>query len=134
MKNNTYNKTQHSVYRLNYHLVLVVKYRKELITDDIAKTIRTTIECFNKDYNLEIIEYNYEKDHLHLLFSIHPNSNIQKIVNAMKSATSRLVRKNHPEVKQSLYRDAFWSTGYFIASTGDVSSEIIKEYIRNQGK
>lgn len=134
MKNNNYNKTQHSVYKLTYHLVLVIKYRKQVITDDIADTIRITIERFNKNYNLEIIEYNYEKDHLHLLFSIQPNVNIQKIVNAMKAATSRIVRKNHPEVKKILYDNAFWSKGYFIATTGDVSTEILKQYIKNQNK
>lgn len=134
MKNNNYNKTQHSVYKLTYHLVLVVKYRKQVITNDIANTIKITIERFNKNYNLEIINYNYEKDHLHLLFSIQPDTNIQKIVNAMKAATSRIVRKNHPEVKNILYDNAFWSKGYFITTTGDVSTEIIKQYIKNQNK
>lgn len=134
MKNNDYNKTQHSVYKLTYHLVLVTKYRKSVITNDIADTIKVTIERFNKNYNLNIIEYNYEKDHLHLLFSIQPNANIQKIVNAMKAATSRIVRKKHPEVKKILYDNAFWSKGYFIATTGDVNTEIVKQYIKNQNK
>lgn len=134
MKNDNYNKTQHSVYKLTYHLVLVTKYRKYVITDDIANTIKITIERFNKNYNLNIIEYNYEKDHLHLLFSIQPDANIQKIVNAMKAATSRIVRKKHPEVKKILYDNAFWSKGYFIATTGDVSTEIVKQYIKNQSK
>ena len=134
MKNNNYNKTQHSVYKLTYHLILVVKYRKNVITNDIADTIKITIERFNKNYNLDIIEYNYEKNHLHLLFSIKPDANIQKIVNAIKAVTSRIVRKNHPEIKTILYDNAFWSKGYFIATTGDVSTEIIKQYIENQNK
>lgn len=138
MKNNNYTKTQHSVYKLTYHLILVTKYRKQVITDDIADTIKITIERFNKNYNLEIIEYNYEKDHLHLLFSIQPDANMQKIVNAMKAATSRIVRKKYPEVKKILYNNAFWSRGYFIATIGDintdVSTEIIKQYIKNQSK
>lgn len=138
MKTNNYSKTQHSVYRLTYHLILVTKYRKNVITDDIADTIKTTIERFNKDYNLKIIEYNYKADHLHLLFSIQPNANIQKIVNAMKAATSRIVRKTYPEIKQVLSNNAFWSKGYFISSIGnvntDISTNIINKFIKDQSK
>lgn len=125
MKQKNYNKTRHSVYRLTYHLVLVTKYRKNIITDEVANTIKVTIERFYKDYNLKVIEYNYEGNHLHLLFSIHPNANIQKIVNAMKSATSRVVRNTYPGIRKNLYKNAFWSRGYYIAATGNVRTQIV---------
>ena len=65
---------------------------------------------------------------------MHPDANIQKIVNAMKSATSRVVRNNYPEIRKTLYKNAFWSKGYYIATTGDVSTKIVEEYIKSQGK
>jgi len=87
-------KNQHSVYKLTYHLVLVIKYRRQVITPEIFNRL---IEIFNKNAsNFDIIleESNFESDHIHLLFKTKPQTQLLKFINAYKSASSRLITKN----------------------------------------
>ena len=125
-------KTNHSVYKLTYHLVLVVKYRKNVITKTIFNRL---IEIFNHigdKYNTFVLESNFEPDYIHILFKSSPNINIQKFVNSFKSASSRLIKKEFPSIYNSLWSGVFWKRGYFITTTGGASIEVIKKYIENQ--
>lgn len=74
------------------------------------------------------------KDHVHILFRGQPNSEISKFINAYKSASSRLIKKEYPEIKKHLWKDMFWSQSYCLISTGGVTVDIIKEYIQTQGR
>ena len=125
-------KTNHSVYKLTYHLVLVVKYRRNVITEPIFNRL---IEIFNNvgdKYNILVLEANFELDHIHILFKSSPDVNLQKFVNSFKSASSRLIKKEFPSICDSLWSGVFWKRGYFITTTGGVSIEVIKRYIENQ--
>lgn len=127
-------KTQHSVYKLTYHLVLVVKYRRKVINTPIYNRLITIFNNIGSKYNIEIIEANFESDHIHILFKSHPNVNLQKFVNSYKSASSRLIKKEYPEIKKQLWNAQFWKIGYFITTTGGASIETIKQYIENQSR
>lgn len=127
-------KTQHSVYKLTYHLVLVVKYRRKVINTPIYKRLITIFNNIGSKYNIEIIEANFESDHIHILFKSHPNVNLQKFVNSYKSASSRLIKKEYPEIKKQLWKSQFWKIGYFITTTGGASIETIKQYVENQSR
>ncbi|SFV54321.1 Mobile element protein [hydrothermal vent metagenome] len=83
---------------------------------------------------MKIIEFNSDIDHLHILFKAESKSEIKKFLNAYKSASSRLIKKEFPEIKSKLWQDAFWSRSFFLATTGGVSLDILKEYVENQGK
>jgi putative transposase len=83
-------------------------------------------------HNIEIEEINYDSDHIHILFCSNPDCNIQKFVNAFKSSSSRIIKKEYPEVKEKLYKSAFWKIGYFVVTTGGASIDVIKKYIENQ--
>ena len=83
----------HSVFSLNYHLVLVVKYRREVIDDTISCRLREMFEYIQPAYNITLKEWNHDKDHIHVLFSAHPKSELSKFINAYKSASSRLIKK-----------------------------------------
>ncbi|EHL78804.1 MULTISPECIES: IS200/IS605 family transposase [Bacillus] len=124
----------HSVFLLHYHLVLVVKYRKKVFTNEISDFAKDMfIEIGNK-YNITLIEWNHDKDHIHVLFKAHPNSELSKFINAYKSASSRLIKKNFPHVRKRLWKEMFWSRSYCLLTTGGAPIEIIKKYIESQGQ
>ena len=129
-----YRKTQHSVYSITLHLVLVVKYRRDVIDDTISDRIRELFEKIGLLYDVEIIEWNHDKDHVHTILSISPSTNLNKYVNAAKTASSRLIKKELPEIKSKLYQDSLWTRGFYVNSTGSTQIEVVKNYILNQGE
>ena len=124
----------HSVFAINFHLILVVKYRKKVITDAIAERLKTIFDYIQKDYNITLEEWNHDIDHVHVLFRSHPNTNISKFINAYKSASSRLIKKEYPSIRTKLYKEAFWSQSFCLISTGGANIETIKKYIESQGE
>lgn len=130
-----YNKSLGSVYLLQYHLILVVKYRKPVIDDKVCERLREIFKYIAKEpaYQLEVIEFNHDKDHIHILFQAKPSSQMLKFINAYKSASSRLIKNEFNEVRRELYQSAFWSGSYFMATTGGVTLDILKQYIEEQG-
>ncbi len=132
--NTELDKTQHSVYKITYHLVLVVKYRRKIINIPIYNRLISIFNNIGSKYNIEIIESNFESDHIHILFKSHPNVNLQKFVNSYKSTSSRLIKKEYPEIKDKLWKSQFWKIGYFITTTGGANIKIIKQYIENQSR
>ena len=95
----------HSVFALNYHLVLVVKYRRKVIDDIISNRLKEMFEKISPAYNISIVEWNHDIDHLHILFKAEPNSDLSKFINAYKSASSRLIKKEFPNVKEKLWKE-----------------------------
>ena len=79
-------------------------------------------------------EWNHDKDHVHILFSAHPKSELTKFLNAYKSASSRLIKKEYPEIRSKLWKDAFWSQSFCLLTTGEAPIEVIKKYIETQGE
>ena len=124
----------HSVFSLNYHLVMVVKYRRKVIDDNISNRLKEMFEYIGKTYHITLIEWNHDIDHVHVLFKACPNTEISKFMNAYKSASSRLIKIEYPEIKEKLWKEAFWSKSYCLISTGSVTSDVIKKYIETQGE
>ena len=118
----------HSVFALNYHLVLVVKYRRKVISDNVPLRLRDIFEYIQPSYNIKVVEWNHDTDHVHVLFSAHPNSELSKFLNAYKSASSRLIKKEYPEVKAKLWKEFFWSRSFCLISTGGAPLDVIKKY------
>lgn len=123
----------HSVFMLYYHLVLVVKYRRQVIDDTISDYAKDMFVRLGKNYNISLVEWNHDMDHMHILFKAHPNSELSKFINAYKSASSRLIKKHFPQVKRKLWKEYFWSRSFCLLTTGGASIEAIKKYIENQG-
>ena len=94
----------HSVFLLNYHLVLVIKYRRKVINTDISNRLKEMFEYISPKYNITLEEWNDDYDHVHLLFKGHPNSEISKFINAYKSASSRLIKKEFEAVREQLWK------------------------------
>ena len=123
----------HSVFKLSYHLVLVIKYRRKVIDDDISKRLKEIFEYISPKYNVTLEEWNHDTDHVHLLFRGSPNTEISKFLNAYKSASSRLIKKEYPLIKKQLWKEYFWSRSYCLLTTGGATIEVVRKYIESQG-
>ena len=124
------NRNQHSVYILTYHLVLVIKYRKKVINEDIFDSLRVIFTNIGFKYGIIVKEENWEVDHIHILFEVKPSTDLVKFINSYKSTSSRIIKKQFPDIKKSLWKSAFWKTGYFITTTGGANIETIRKYNR----
>lgn len=124
----------HSVFLMYYHLVLVVKYRRKVIDDDISFRLKEIFEYISPRYNISLQEWNHDKDHIHILFKAQPNSELSKFINAYKSASSRLIKKEYPQIRKYLWKEYFWSRSFCLLTTGGVPIEVIKRYIESQGE
>jgi len=129
-------KTGNAVFSLYYHLITVVKYRKRVfINDNIVSDVKTIFEDISKDFNVTVIEQECGVDHVHLLFKCKPTLNITKYINILKGHSSRKIRKKYKDfLKDKLWGDSFWSPSYFLSTTGNVTIDILKEYVENQRK
>ena len=130
----TLDNNNHSVFLLTYHLVLVVKYRRKVIDDTIATRIREIGETIGENYHITFLEYNHDRDHIHIVFKAHPNSTLSKYINAFKSASSRLLKKEFPQVRDKLWKEYFWSQSFCLLTTGGAPLDILKKYIESQGE
>lgn len=129
-----YRKTQHSVYSITLHLVLVVKYRQNVIDDTISNRIKEIFELIGNSHEVEILEWNHDSDYIHTILSISPSTNLNKYINAAKAASSRLIKKEFPSIKLKLWKEAFWTRGFYVNSTGSTQIDVVKNYILNQGE
>lgn len=124
----------HSVFLLHYHLVMCIKYRRKVINDSISDRLKDIFVDIAPNYGVELIEWNHDVDHVHLLFKAKPNTEISKLLNAYKSASSRRIKNEFPSIRKYLWKEYFWSKSYCLVTTGGAPLEVVKQYIENQGK
>lgn len=124
----------HSVFLLYYHLILVVKYRRKVFSDQMSQYAKNIFIRISSAYNITLEEWNHDNDHVHIMFRAHPNTEISKFINAYKSASSRLIKKDFPEVRRKLWKEMFWSRSYCLLTTGGAPIEIIRKYIESQSR
>ena len=124
----------HSVFLMYYHLVLVIKYRRKIVDDDLSERAKEIFENIAPNYNITLMEWNHDEDHVRILFKAHPNSELSKFINAYKSASSRLLKKEYPAIRKKLWKEYFWSRSYCLLTTGGAPIEVIKQYIESQGE
>ena len=124
----------HSVFSMYYHLILVVKYRKKVFDDSISDYARSIFEKIAPSYNISLLEWNHDADHVHIMFKAQPNSELSKFINAYKSASSRLIKRDFPELSNKLWKEYFWSQSFCLLTTGGAPIEVIRKYIETQGE
>jgi len=123
----------HSVFLMYYHLVLVVKYRRDVFDDKVSDYAKDMFVKLGEKYNISLVEWNHDKDHVHILFKSHPNTELSKFINAYKSASSRLIKRDFPQIRKKLWKEMFWSRSFCLLTTGDFPINVVKKYIENQG-
>ena len=112
---------------------MCIKYRNKVIDDVISERLQQIFEYIVPNYHITLEEWNHDVDHVHVLFRGQPNTEMSKFINAYKSASSRLIKKEFPEIRKSLWKEMFWSQSYCLISTGGATVDIIKQYIQSQG-
>ena len=124
----------HSVFLLHYHLVMCIKYRRKVIDNSISNRLKEIFVDIAPNYGVELLEWNHDIDHMHLLFKAKPNTEISKLLNAYKSASSRRIKNEFPSIRKYLWKEYFWSKSYCLVTTGGAPLDVVKQYIENQGK
>lgn len=123
----------HSVFSLHYHLILVTKYRKSVFNDEISNRARALFEVIAPSYKIEVLEWNHDQEHVHIFFKAQPKTELSKFINAYKSASSRVLKKEFPSMREQLWQDMFWSRSFCLLSSGSAPIEVIQQYIKEQG-
>lgn len=133
-KSTEYRHGRHCIFNMHVHLVFVTKYRKNIFNKNILDSMKVIFEKVCKDFHeeVEIVEFDGEKDHVHLLLNYHPKVSISKLVNSLKGVSSRLLKQKHPELRQYYWKNALWSPSYFAASCGGAPIDIVRKYIEQQ--
>lgn len=125
--------TRHAKYLLHAHLVFTPKYRKKIFTKAHLDRMKKVFESVCKDMDAELVEFDGERDHVHLLVLYPPRISIAVLVNSLKGVSSRMLRKEFEVFKKAYWGDpALWSRSYFAASVGGAPIEILKQYIEQQ--
>ena len=123
----------HSVFLMYYHLILVVKYRRKVFDDPVSERAREIFCYIAPNYGIEVDEWNHDGDHIHVMFRAQPKSELSKFINAYKSASSRLLKKEFPEIRSKLWKETVWSQSFCLITAGGAPIEVIRQYIETQG-
>lgn len=131
-----FDKNTHSVYSLNYHFVQCVKYRRKVLDfPEIIEELKSRTFGIMESYGVEMISIETDLDHVHILFSAKPQTDLIKFINNWKSATSKVLRNKFcGKIMDKLWKGIFWSNSYCLITTGQTTLEQIKKYVDSQGK
>ena len=130
----SYRKTAHSVFDLKYHLVWITKYRKPVLRGQIALRLRELVRQTCSTLDVYIVSGHVAVDHVHLLVSVPPQVSVSDLMQRIKGRSSRRLMEEFGEIRRQFWGQHLWARGYFAASTGNVTDEIIKQYIESQGQ
>lgn len=132
-KGQLYYTNRHSCFLLQYHMVLVTKYRKPVLTGKIKDHVYNTIRAIFEERGYNILEMNGEPDHIHILFEAGPDMAPMELANVVKTKTARFVRRDLPdEVNRTYWKQVFWTDSYFVTTVGTNSLAVVQDYIKNQ--
>ncbi len=130
----TYKVSSGCCYSIKFHLVLVTKYRRKVINPQVKVKLQEIFTELLAKWECELLEFNGEEDHVHLLIDCNPKICISTFVNNLKTVSSRLIRKEFKDYLAKFYwKPVFWTGAYFISSSGDATLDQIKKYVENQG-
>ena len=127
-----YRKSSHSRYDIKYHFVWITKYRKQVLTGAVGTRLRDLVREICRTHDIEILQGAVSKDHVHVLLSCPPNISPSKIMQYIKGKSSNKLMAEFKHIQKQFWGRHLWARGYFVASSGNVTDEVILEYIRLQ--
>jgi putative transposase len=127
-------KGRHCVSNLHAHLVFVTKYRFNVIEPYMHDNLKMILKGVCREFEVKLIEFNGDGDHVHLLIEYPPKVALSKLVNSLKGVSSRKIKLHHPEIADRYFKGALWSASYFAGSCGGAPIEVVRKYIENQQK
>ncbi|MGB3204701.1 MAG: IS200/IS605 family transposase [Crinalium sp.] len=126
-------KSSHAVFCIHLHLVFVTKYRRKVINAEIMTRLQQIFTELCEQQKSILVEFNGETDHVHLLVNLSPDNHIAEFIKVLKASSSRLIRKEFkPHIDKFYWKPVFWSSSYFVNSSGGVSIDVLKKYIKQQ--
>jgi putative transposase len=124
---------RHCVFACHAHLVFITKYRRDVFTDEILARCHEVMAAVCADFGAELIEFNGEHDHVHLLINFPPTIQLSRLVNSLKGVSSRMLRKEYgSHLSTKLWGGHLWARSYYIGTAGGAPLHTITDYIRNQ--
>lgn len=127
-----YRSGRHCVFLLHAHLVFTPKYRRKVFEGKHIEAMREIFTHVCEGFGVELAEMDGEDNHVHLLINFPPHVQLSKLVNSLKGVSSRLLRKQFPEIEKRYWKDVLWSRSYFAASVGGAPLSILRQYIEQQ--
>lgn len=129
-----YRKTSHTTYDCKYHIVWITKYRKQVLRGSVSERVREIVRGICKEHDVEILKGHVSKDHVHIFVSVPPHLSISKLVQHLKGKSSYKLMREDKMLSKTYWGRHIWGRGYFVATSGNVTDEVIMEYIKNQDK
>lgn len=126
-----YRKASHTVFSITLHVCWITKYRYKILKGDVGKRTKTLIRRIANEEGVEILSGAIAPDHVHMLISINPSTSVSTFMKYVKGKTSRRLQMEYPELKKKYWGQHLWARGYFVCSTGNVTTKMIKEYIKH---
>ena len=124
---------RHCVFMLHVHLVFVTNYRRGVFTKEILDDLKSIFASVCADFEAQLVEFDGEDDHVHLLVNYPPKLAVSSLVNSLKGVSSRLIRKRgYPSLQGKLWRGSLWSPSYFAGSCDGAPISLLQQYIKNQ--
>ena len=117
---------------MHVHLVFVTKYRRTVFDDDSINRLRTIFSKVCANFGACLVEMDGAGDHVHLLVEYPPRMAVSNLVNSLKGVSSRLLRKERPDIRQCYWKGVLWSPSYFASSCGGAPISIVRQYIEQQ--
>ena len=131
---NEYRTGRHCVFKIHCHLVFVTKYRRNVLEGYMFPTLEMLFGKVCEDFEAELVEFNGEDDHVHLLVNYPPKVSVAKLVNSLKGVSSRKLKLHHPEVTNRYFKSALWSPSYFACTVGGAPISVLRQYIEQQNR
>lgn len=128
---NEYRKSSHSVFSIQIHLSWITKYRYKILKGEIGQRAKDLIRRICVEEGAEILSGSVSPDHIHILLSINPSTSISKLAKNIKGKTSRKLQMEFPELRKKYWGQHLWARGYFCVSVGNVTKQMIQEYIEH---
>ena len=129
-----YRKSSHTTYDIKYHLVWITKYRKRVLTGEVAKRVRELIREICRGHEVDILKGHVSGDHVHIFVSVPPHISVSQLMQSIKGKSSRKMVAEFKTLSRQFWGRHMWARGYFAASSGNVTDEVIMQYIELQGK
>jgi putative transposase len=127
-----YRRGPHTVFDLKYHIVWTTKYKKPILTGRLGVQVRDLIREICDTHSVQILRGHVSKEHIHIFVSVPPQLSVARLVQYLKGKTSRKIMQNNPKLNKQFWGRHFWSRGYFAATSGAITDELVMEYIENQ--
>ena len=128
----SYRKSSHTVFQIHYHFVFITKYRKPVLRGEVAVRVRDMVREICRSHDIEIVKGHVRPEHVHLLLSVPPQLSPSRVMQAVKGKTSYKLLREYRHMRREFWGRHVWARGYFVATSGNVTDEVVAKYIELQ--